>query len=277
MVHEETNNFAAAWSRAAPDDVLGGVEGLKGADPLLGRMLSPQGVGTDRLLAWAKEEAQACEATEDPVAQQKHGLQAVTHARRALDCLVDMYLVRDFLDVRLHPRANFSTKLELLSRHPHLDVPKVLIGKAVSNIRNLAEHSYEAPSVEDAVLAVEAALAACSNLREQMRPDLGPYACPVLSVQTSYRHGTRTVTLKGFPQSFAFWWKGSDGIARLGVGRGDRGRTDVLYCEVSDMTELQHMWMISWWHERHLASALDEGALVEIASQGKVDRPVQGE
>src|SRR5262245_27773350 len=102
------------WNDVNPADILSGLRTLGSLSPS-GRLIAYRGEPVDKLLICAGQELALAEHA--PVAdddQRRHASQAVGHAKKAVDCLLDAYLERDFLSVHLRPRAGFIAKLKMV-------------------------------------------------------------------------------------------------------------------------------------------------------------------
>jgi hypothetical protein len=118
------------WTPVPPPDVLSAARSVGGV-PQMGRLISYKGTDVDTQLGWAFSELEAAERASSHAEQQKHTTHAVSHAKRAVDCLFDAYLERDFLAVHLTPRPTFSAKLDLLKVRfkQHLAYRTVSVGR----------------------------------------------------------------------------------------------------------------------------------------------------
>lgn len=261
-----------SWRRVARADVLQALHSLDPSIEGAGRLLSYRGEGVETLLSWSRAELERAEAAQES-SRRRHATQAVGHARRALDCLMDAYLERECLAVRLPPRANFNAKLRLLAKRPNLRVPTRLVPTIISGHRNAAEHRYESPSFDDAALAVEAAETVVPYLREQ----LDPLWAPVLHDRLAGGHRmTPEQThhwFTGFPDAFALLWRQSDGVPRLGVGCGSQTETEIIACDLADLTEDEHFEVIGWWDSRRCTYRQSEASLRDFLELAGMNTP----
>lgn len=254
------------WTMSPSADVLTALYSLRAA-PGVGKICKYKGDGADTYLAWSGAElikAQDANSEDLP----RHTQQAVSNARRALDCLLDAYLEREYLSVHVGPRPSFAKKLGLLAQRPNLKVPATLIPTIISEPRNRGEHDFESPSLHEAKLAVEAAEAVCSRLREQLDPLLGPVLYGRLNAG-SYLSASETYHwFCGFSGEFGLMWRQADGIPRLGVGimAGKPSSADIICCEISQLTKAEHFELVAWWDKCQDQSYQNEEALRTVLS-----------
>src|SRR5688572_18189530 len=105
------------WVPGQPEDILSALEATPRAYPHY-RAIDEKGDTYRTQLTWARAALQEAEAAGATDRGRQTG-QAVTHAKRSLDALFDAFLERDYLDIHLRPRAQFSAKVQLLkSRLP---------------------------------------------------------------------------------------------------------------------------------------------------------------
>lgn len=139
-----------------PADVLSAIRTIHPLDGD-GRTISYSGEDVDTLLGWGMAELRLAESTAIAADQRRHTSQAVTHAKRAIDCLFDAYLERDYLNVHLGERPMFSKKLLLLKERLGDQLPWRLVPAIIARPRDTSEHERQAPTIEEAGVAVEAA------------------------------------------------------------------------------------------------------------------------
>ena len=84
------------WRPVLPADVL---SALKTLGPLrgFGRIIAYRGQDVETLLGWTFSELDLAEKATSTDDKERHASQVVVHAKKALDCLFDAYLERDFL------------------------------------------------------------------------------------------------------------------------------------------------------------------------------------
>ncbi len=267
------------WVQAQPVDVLAALASLRNPSGY-GRAFSFQGEGTDTFLVWARVELTLAEGL-DPATRRdefnRHCFQAVGHARRALDCLFDAYLHRDWLESRLADRAQFSAKLELLKKRPGLSLPAALIPAIVSDPRNDAEHKYVTPSLDTARKAVEAAEVISSWLRQKCPPLEGPVLAGSLAGgSASTAAGSTHRWFTGFTGPFGLTWRGTDGTVRVGSGvlvNGNPAEAEVQFCAIDELTEVEHFQLILWWNGVTLTSVEREDGVRDLLRLAHLDQP----
>jgi len=116
----------------------------------------PPGTGVFEQINWALKEVSDAAAATNQSDISRLSTNAVLSARRALSCLVDLFLdSRGFTCCKdLSPKAN-DKKIEILERMRIVDpLSAKVLGRAVG-IRNFAEHRYVPPSVDVAEDKVE--------------------------------------------------------------------------------------------------------------------------
>jgi hypothetical protein len=208
-----------------------------------GRFIAFRGDDVDTLIGWAVSELEQAEHASCDVDRRKHTTHAVGHAKRAVDCLFDAYLERDYLDIHLAPRAMFSAKLKLLKER-FKQLPWRLIPAIVADPRDTAEHEREAPSVQDAGIAVEAARAVVTAMRSVSDPLSGPALAGQLSISWSAGE-LWEVRVPGLPSHFLWIWRCADGVARAGVGTSSAVDTaEVLYADLRTFSLQEHLSLL---------------------------------
>jgi hypothetical protein len=241
------------WNEAEPTDVISAL-GSQQPRSMIRRRIQYRGTtDVETYLTWARLELEQAERNQSET--KRHATQAIGHAKRALDCLFDAYIRRDWLDSKLRPRAMFSEKLDLLKRRPNFRVPWRLIPNIIAAPRDQAEHAFILPSVEEVGIAVEATESVVSALISHSDPLVGPAFCGTLLGGSSWSKGEVHHYFSGFSGPFAITWIGSDGISRVGSGIAlDRENAEVLYCQIVDMTEVEHFELLTWWDSHELGS-----------------------
>jgi hypothetical protein len=264
------------WQHAVFADVLSGLEALpQNACHISGRVVSCEGEGVETFIGWGKAEVESARrATSADLG--RHTTQAVTHAKRALDSLFDQYLKRDWLDVRLKPRSQFSQKLALLRQRPGLWVPEQLIPRIIAAPRDKVEHQHIAPSLDDAVLAVEAAEAVSIAMGTKSDPSRGHVVYGFLTGGSVSGPWGDHQYFSGFSGPFALTWRGSDKVVRLAVGQSANvDRADCIYCDLSQMSLDEHFTLLGWWDARYTGSGRfqDEVSFRKFLRLAHLDQP----
>jgi len=229
------------WRPVDPADVLTGLGTLNALEPDR-RIIAYRGESVDTLLRWAGVELDLAENASTDDDRHRHATQAVGHAKRTLDCLFDAYLERDFLDVRLPPRAAFSAKLALLKTRLGQALPWRLIPAVVAEPRDVAEHERKAPTVKEVGIAVDAARVIAGAMIAESDPLLGPALLGKLAAGWLSGPDVHHMWVTSFPKSFAWVWRCADGIPRLGIGTASADDTaEVIFADLSSFTEEQHL------------------------------------
>jgi hypothetical protein len=263
------------WRRVLPADVL---SALKTLGPLrsAGRIIRYRGQDVETLLGWAFTELDLAEKATSVDEKARHASQVVVHAKKALDCLFDAYLERDFLDIRLRPRAGFSEKLELLKNRLGGRLPWRLVPAAVAEPRDDSEHSRVPPPPERAGVAAEAAKMTIEAMVAASNPLHGP------AHAGSFGWGMRSTDsgyyqyVTGFPEQFAWLWRCSDGIPRIGIGVSTSDATDtaeVCYCDLEQFALAEHLEALQLWEQFEPWSWMSERAVREMMQLAGLDQP----
>lgn len=236
-----------AWRRVVPADVISGLKALGCLDGE-GIRIAYRGEDVHSLLQWAFTELELAEKSSVEDDRRRHASHVVTHAKKAIDGLFDAYLERDFLDARLGPRATFSRKMSLLRMRHNVELPWRLIPAIVGNPRNTSEHQRIAPTVEEAGIAAEAARVIVRAMKAASDPLNGHAILGTFPGGTMRGPWGVHVHVDSFPEAFGWFWRGSDGVPRTGVGVSDGRQTaEVQYSNISDFTEEQHMDLLATW------------------------------
>lgn len=265
------------WQAVVPADVLSGLAAMPLGHMMAihGRILECEGEGIETFVEWSKAELMAAKrAAASDVG--RHTTQAVGHAKRALDSLFNMYLRRDWLDIRMRTRAQFSEKLRMLAQRPGLWVPTHLIPNVIAEPRDVAEHEHVAPTLEDAALAVEAAEAVSIAMRSKSDPSRGHAVYGPLDGGSSSGTWGNHRYFTGFSSTFALTWRGTDGVIRAACGKSSSKDTaDCIVCNVAEMTIEEHFDLLQWWDSRYSGSGgfESEGGLRELMTLAHLDHP----
>jgi hypothetical protein len=272
----ESISPTVTWQPVAVADVFSGLEALpRDRGHIKGRLVRAEGEGVETFVEWAKAELELAERTA-PKEIGRHTTQAVGHAKRALDSLFNQYLRRDWLDLRLRERAQFSEKLALLRKRPGLWTPWRLIPRIIADPRDQAEHEHTAPSLEDAALAVEAAEAVSIGMMTKSDPTRGYVVDGFLTGGFSSGPWGHHQYFNGFGGPFALTWRGSDDVVRVVVGRSDsQNMAECIYCDLSEMTLEQHFDLLRWWDGRYSGSGgfQEEESFREMLRLAHLDQP----
>lgn len=261
------------WARVPPADVISGLHALGDLRGGTGRSFPVEGESVATYLEWARAALE--EAERNAIAVRRHCTEAVSHSKRALDRLFDLYLRRDFLNLRLRDRAAFFAKLELLKRRLGPRIPWRLIADIVADPRNAAEHEFQTPTLEEAGRAVEAATAVVGAMEAASVSGRGPALIGFLTGGYSSGPDYDHVHFSGFGSpGFALMWQGADGMPRLTVGRThSTSVADVIWCPLAELNESEHLSVLSWWDARSIRSSIDEEHLGRKLKLAGIDAP----
>jgi hypothetical protein len=230
------------WRRAAPEDILAALA-AQGELPQLGRLIDFRGDGVDVLLGWAFSELHFAEETASDLERQRHAAHAVGHAKRAVECLFDAYLERDFLYVHLPVRAPFAAKLALLrDRFRKYLLPWRLIAAITPEPREVTDSHV---ATREAGVVVEAAQAVIAAMRAATNPLLGPaISGTVLTSMSSGANGW-DVAVHGLPQRFLWIWRCADNEPRAGVGTASATDTAVItFADLRAFSTAEHLTLL---------------------------------
>ncbi len=265
-----------AWQRVSAADVLGAMRSL-GPLRAEGRIIDYRGQNVDSLLAWCFAELDLAERATTSDDAKRHASQVVVHAKKALDCLFDAYLERDFLTVRLRSRAQFTEKLELLKKRLGARIPWRLVPAVVADPRDTSEHSRVAPSVAQAGVAAEAAKVTAEAMTAASKPLHGPAL--VGSFEGGWSSGPwgHHTHVTSFPPQFAWIGPCNDDVARVGVGvrvaPDLKDVVEVQFAEVRQFTEAEHLELLRQWDTFEPGFWISQQALAEKIRLAGLDQP----
>lgn len=269
------------WTEVAVADVLSALRSLTVTEGTWSLKTSP-GERVETYLGWARDALESAEAAEeqaDADTRSRNSVEAVLHAKRALDRLFDLYLQRDSLHLHLRDRASFTEKLDLLKRRMgSRKIPWRLIPTVIADPRNDAEHEFSTPPLHEVALAVEAAEAVASAMRSGSDPRPSPALLGLLLCGTSFSETTGAkYWFHGFgpPNSgFALCWCGNDGIARVSAIRVVANDTaSVLWAPLLRFSAREHLELLTWWDTHPPHSSWSEKQLRAQLSLAGLDSP----
>jgi hypothetical protein len=187
-------------------DSLGGVR----SSPIIGVVIPSPGVGYHNYLKWALADVR--EATVTSCKEEVHRLSttAVMHARRALDCLIEQYMIRDCISHCEDPPKKTKPKNDYLLRRNIIDeLTKIELQKLI-NLRNEMEHEFSTTDLDSSQRFVEFTKLIIPRMVERSNPSLGP--CFFGSIMGGY--GTKENRMRAW---FSGWGKGPHlALSRLG-------------------------------------------------------------
>ena len=180
------------FETVAPEDLLDVVQSIRGRSGT-GVVYAPPGQGVDRLLAWATTDIRLARDQRDLHDVARCATNAVLHARRALACLVEWYLLRDGLSLCKDASRREDERGEILRARGLLDELTSGVLKRAIQRRNLVEHEYLEISLEEGEDIVELLRRTIQCLRSESDPANGPCLFGHLSHSISWDHerGTR--------------------------------------------------------------------------------------
>ncbi|MEP7125044.1 MAG: hypothetical protein ABJE95_29205 [Byssovorax sp.] len=261
------------WVHVTPDDVLSATRTL-GALNQEGRMIAYRGEDVDSLLSWGLAELNLAENTVVKEDQRRHTSQAVVHAKKAIDCIFDAYLERDFLDVHLGARPTFKSKLLLLKERLGNQVPWRLIPTIVARPRDSSEHERRAPTLEEAGVAVEAARVIVAAMISANHPLRGPAIAGSFSGGASSGPWGYHVYVESFSKYFGWLWRCADGVPRAGVGVATADDiAEVSYADLQEFGKLKHLELMRIWDGFPISSWVSELFLREKIKLAGLDQP----
>ncbi|MBL9004033.1 MAG: hypothetical protein JNJ46_07290 [Myxococcales bacterium] len=213
----------------------------------MGRTISYEGEKVETYLAWAK--AELIEAEKAGSDRKRHTTQAAGHAKRALDRLFDLYLKRDWLGLRLGPRPGFSEKLELMKLRSGEYLPWRSIDQLVSRPRNISEHEFVSPTVQEAGLAVENATMIAEGMQARSNPLTGPAVFGFAGWSFSGDQSAWSCEFNGFQgKPFALICQDRDQVPLIGVGCPVNSHAaEIIYCKLVDINQDPHIEILKSW------------------------------
>ncbi len=169
-------NGHCTFEEIADEDLIDAARTLPGGYSW-GAITNPPGMGVDPQIVWATREIALAEGASNSLDQQRLLVNAVTHARRALACLVDWYLASyNFSRCSGAPRDDDAGgKAELLVRRGVIDDLSSRVLKRAVAVRNIAEHQYSPPTAEQAEDAVELIRRVVHFVTQTTDPSKGPW------------------------------------------------------------------------------------------------------
>lgn len=199
MSQPESKIPEVTFEEMLPEDIPSGLRTL--SNPHWRRViLEPRGCGYEKYLQWAREEIKAASDTPDVHERDRQSVNAVMHARRALSCLIDQYLMRDgFVDCCDAP-ADTESKTELLVSRGILDTLAAGALRRSINTRHDVEHRYTHLDLADAQDVVHNILTTVENTTARSSP-YHAHAC------LGYALGGTSDGKKG-PQAWFNGWSG---------------------------------------------------------------------
>jgi hypothetical protein len=200
--------------RLAPDltfdpaeaaDLLDGLKTLKGISGR-GVIIPPPGTGPDQQLSWAMEEISAAARSTSKNEVARHCTGAVMSARRALACLVDWYLDRDFANFcKNRPKEADEKAAFLMSRGLTDELSSRVLRRNIQ-IRDRAEHHYDPPSLEQAEDFVQLVRREIAVMTDKSKPQLSPWIFgSFLGGVSSSTEGVITAEFHGWSQELVIF------------------------------------------------------------------------
>ena len=260
------------WEQKTPLDLLGALESLSQVK-VEARIIREPGRGVDATLGWARSELELAKQS-SPDDSTRHACQATVHAQCAVECLIDTYLERDWLNEQLPCRARLANKITLISKRPVLKLPECLWSKIIREPRNDIIHRYANITVHDATMAVQAAWAIVDSLRARSDPCHGKVIAGSLLGGTSSSDTYRYSWFGGFWGAFGLTWRGSDGIVRVASGKArSSSEAEIWWAEIKSFSVDEHLQLLSWWDSVKISGAEIEDELRERMQKAGLDSP----
>lgn len=265
------------WSEVAIDDVISALNSLGRVRDGLWNELTTPGESVETYLRWARSAIDEADAATDADSRNRRAVEALGHAKRALDRLFDEFVRRDWLHVQLGDRPSFSDRLGVLKRRMGSGIPWRLIPMIVADPRNDAEHEYRTPTLDEAGRAVEAAEVVAQALWSAHKPLLRPvFLGQALSNVYINRH--MEVRFWGFGKpntGFVFCSEGRDRVTRLGVGRIIANDTaEVIWSPLRNLSVSRHIDLLDWWdNQTSKVWVFGDGIRIKLEAAGLLDPP----
>jgi hypothetical protein len=153
-------------------DVARSIESKRGGGT--GAIYAPPGQGVAALLEWSMTDIQRARGESDSNEVAHYSASAVLHARRALACLVDWYLLRDGFSLCKDARRREDERAQVLRNRGLLDeLTSEVLRRAIER-RNIVEHEYLPIPLEQAEDTVELLRRTIQCLRAESDPANGP-------------------------------------------------------------------------------------------------------
>ncbi len=179
-------------------DLLDGVATIRVSNHISKVLISPPGGGPDKLMEWALREvgtASAPPAGEDP---SRYRINAISHAKRALICLVDWYMERDMAFLCRDAPRDARKQVQFLTKRGIVDSLTGRVLERAIKLRNDVEHQYRDPSIEDIEDAVELLRRTTTALRLHSTPDYGPWIYGMFLYSQGTGHGRNYAEFRGW-------------------------------------------------------------------------------
>lgn len=192
------------FESVAPNDLPDAARSLGGT----GRndiKISAPGVGVDELLGWSLKEVQLARDARDTSDQHRCATNSLLNGRRALACLVEWYLRRDYFSFCADAPQRAEDKAELLQKRGILDATAASALRTAIVERDKAEHQFAAATLQDAESFVETMRSTIARLRSQSDPSLRPFLFGRMSYSLSVgEHGQSAQFFGWLGPSFLF-------------------------------------------------------------------------
>jgi hypothetical protein len=194
------------FENVSVDDLIDGLETLSGRYGQ-GVIVSAPGDGPDAPLAWALQDVSMASHETDAAHQAKLCTNAILNSRRALGCLVDWYIARDFGNLCKNPPGSPKQKADFLMRRGIIDeLTSRVLARAIEK-RNRVEHDYISPDLESAEDVVELLRRTMTAIRQQSDPSCGAWVFGIFLGGQGYGTDGRHATFGGWCDPLAVFMR----------------------------------------------------------------------
>ncbi len=188
---------ACQFDPVSAEDLIDGIGTLSGRYGQ-GVIVPAPGDGPDGPLSWAIQDVSQAALKTDAAEQAKLCTNAVLNARRALGCLVDWYVARDFGTLCKNPPGSPKQKADFLMRRGIIDeLTSRVLARAIEK-RNRVEHDYISPDLKTAEDVVELLRRTMTTIRQQSDPSHGAWVYGIFLGGCGYRNDGPWATFGGW-------------------------------------------------------------------------------
>jgi hypothetical protein len=156
-------------------------------------MISAPGVGVDELLAWSLKEIKLARDARGTADECRCATDSILNGRRALACLIEWYLHRDYFCLCAETPLRAEHKAELLRKRGVFDEVALSALRSAIFERDKAEHQFTPVTLGEAEIFVEMMRSSIGRIRADSNPSLRPYLFGRMSY--TYRQTASTLSV----------------------------------------------------------------------------------
>lgn len=242
------------------EDLIDGIGTLSGRYGQ-GVIVPAPGDGPDAPLSWAIQDVSQAALKTDAAEQAKLCTNAVLNARRALGCLVDWYVARDFGTLCKNPPGSPKQKADFLMRRGIIDeLASRVLTRAIEK-RNRVEHDYISPDLNTAEDVVELLRRTMTTIRQQSDPSHGAWVYGIFLGGCGYRNDGPWATFGGWCEPLIVFSR-SDVCPWVGIVLPDSEtsaivrRTELNQVKLDELTQILSLAEQKFGHASSFADSL---------------------